>query len=74
MKLLTRQALPATTKEEQKIRDEAMNDAEKALDIYYKTMRPYLEADELVRHFATSKVILERMRERVNAVNKEVSC
>lgn len=67
-------ALPATTKEEQKIRDEAMNDAEKALDIYYKTMRPYLEADELVRHFATSKVILERMRERVNAVNKEVSC
>lgn len=64
-------ALPASTKDEQKTRDKAIKDAEKALDIYYKTMRPYLEADELVRHFATSKEILNVMRERVQ---KEVSC
>lgn len=67
-------ALPAGTKEEQKIRDKAMNDAEKALDIYYKTMRPYLEADELVRHFAVSKEIMSYMRGRCSAMNKEVSC
>lgn len=67
-------ALPAGTKEEQKIRDKAINEAEKALDVYYKTMRPYLDAEELVKRFAISKEIMPHMRERCAAIKEEVSC
>lgn len=67
-------ALPANTRDEQKIRDKAMKEAEKTLDIYYKTMRPYLDAEELVKRFEISKEIMSYMRERCAAVKGEASC
>lgn len=63
-KLHTALEMPAETKTEYRARKQAVRAAEKELELYHRTLKPYLDAKELVREYEISKTLLPDMQKR----------
>lgn len=63
-KLETAFAMPDTTRAEHKLRMRAIKEIESQFDLYYKTVKPYTDAEKLVRNAETRCVIIEESERR----------
>lgn len=62
-KLKSAYALPDETKEENRLRNKAVKEAEKELDLYYKTIAPYAAAQKLINSYENRQKVIEWAQE-----------
>lgn len=56
--------MPQNSKEEYKLRKKAIKEIEEKLDVYYKTVTPFTDAEKIVRDFDFHLVIIEESEKR----------